>query len=90
MACVATASSPREHDSAEYFGVRTGAYPWLAQQLRAHTNLPGDLTAFCNKADPGEAVDHVALLEFANRWLIDHVVGLDCEFVRFVEERGVH
>jgi hemerythrin-like metal-binding protein len=59
----------------------------MAAHVRQHRVFTGKVVAFRDDLRSGVEIDRWAVLDFLNRWLVDHILTTDRKFADFVLER---
>jgi hemerythrin-like metal-binding protein len=71
------------HFAAEEHLMDTSAYPKMDEHVRQHDAFSKKIDRFQKQFHDGNALITVGVLAYLKDWLIDHILYLDAEFVRF-------
>lgn len=77
----------KKHFSSEEMAMRRAEYPGIVEHTEKHRALNRKVQAFieqCN--DDPDAVDTKELLEFLKRWLTNHVLKSDMDYVPYLKQ----
>ena len=79
----------RKHFSSEETAMRRAEYPGIVEHIEKHRAIDRKVQAYieqCN--DDPVAVDSKELLEFLKRWLVNHVLKNDMDYVPYIKQAG--
>ncbi len=78
-----------DHFDHEEVEMKRYNYPDYESHKRIHTDLLEKVSAVVGKAERGEPLDLIAVLQFLKDWLYKHINGLDKQYTPFMNEHGV-
>ena len=66
------------------------SYPETLNHIRAHTDLIEQIKTFMNEFNSSGNVLPIDLINFLQKWLIDHIMGEDKKYGAFLNSKGVN
>lgn len=66
------------------------SYPETRNHIRAHTDLIEQLKSFLNEFHSSGNVLPIDLINFLQKWLLDHIVGEDKKYSAYLNSKGVN
>ena len=66
------------------------SYPETRTHIQAHTELIEQLKTFLNEFHSSGNVLPIDLINFLQKWLIDHIVGEDKKYSGYLNSKGVN
>jgi len=79
----------QEHFRAEEYLMSEYAYDKKDAQAEQHKAFLQKTMAFCSATDVGPNILSVALLEYLQTWLINHILKEDMQYKTFFQNKGV-
>ena len=79
----------REHFRAEEYLMSEYGYDKKDQQVKLHEEFIQKTVEFCSVTGIGPNILSVALLEYLQTWLMDHILKEDMQYKLFFESKGV-
>jgi len=79
----------REHFRAEEYLMSEYGYDKKDQQVKLHEEFIQKTMEFCSATEIGPNILSVALLEYLQTWLMDHILKEDMQYKLFFESKGV-
>ena len=64
-------------------------YPYLNEHKRLHGVFINEVAKFKEEVKNKESSISVRVIEFLRDWFIDHVTGVDKEYVQYFKEHGI-
>jgi hemerythrin-like metal-binding protein len=63
-------------------------YPGYNQHKAAHEKLVGQVKQLKQELQAGKAITQ-EVLQFLQHWLVDHIIGMDQKYFRYLQAAGV-
>lgn len=79
----------REHFRAEEYLMSEYGYEKIDKQVQQHEEFLQKTMEFCSVTGIGPNILSVALLEYLQIWLMDHILKEDMQYKAFFENKGV-
>ena len=80
----------RTHFLQEEVAMRQTSYPGLTAHQAQHNKLMADVEKYKNDLDEGRKPNTIAVLNFLQKWLVDHIQHSDKAYSDHLNTHGVH
>jgi len=78
------------HFRAEEQLMRSAKYPDLVAHLALHKKFEDEVGKLKKDTDLNNSANSIAVLEFLKNWLSDHIMKVDRQYGRHLNEKGVY
>lgn len=78
-----------EHFSTEEMYMKKYAYPAYEAHRREHEDLKDQVISFKKEFDKGSQTISFELLDFLQKWLVNHILGTDRKYSRYLNIHGL-
>jgi len=65
-------------------------YPDAKIHIRMHNDLIKQVQAYQKKVNSGDELSAVDLLNFMEKWLVEHIIGTDKQYSAFFNAKGIN